>query len=242
MAGLNPAVVDFLQSVNRDFPGRKKASDGTWGDRAHQKRKSDHNTGDAVDITHDPKSGADGNTIAARALRDPRVKYVIWNHQINSKDGRGWRPYKGANPHTQHVHVSFKRGAGCANCKPIAQGDPNPKKTAAKPAKKKKKKRKTGIAAKPMKQPRSKGGAAGGSKKKGGGKKIVQGEPTVVMGGNQLMMAHVQTPHTGGGKIAKGSGTVFIGRMLLAMARIGDPTTDNYKVKTGHDSILNHVG
>lgn len=233
MAGLNPHLTSFLNGVNRDYPGRKKASDGTWGDRAHQARKSDHNTGDAVDITHDPASGADGDTIAARALKDPNVKYVIWNRRIYNTARPGWRKYTGSNPHTQHVHISFKRTG-----KRVAQGDPapsSPKRKKKKPAATKK--RRGTVSGRPMPAPRSAGGS---KKKKQRGKKIVEGNPTVLMGKNQLMMAHVGTPHTGGGKVAKGSPSVFVGRLLRAVARIGDPTTDDLKVVSGLPSV--HIG
>jgi hypothetical protein len=37
------------------------------------------------------------------------VMYVIWNHQIWGayEADAGWRPYDGANPHTDHVHISL---------------------------------------------------------------------------------------------------------------------------------------
>jgi hypothetical protein len=42
------------------------------------------------------------------------VMYVIWNHQIwgayNAQ--QGWRPYDGANPHTDHVHISLSWAGG----------------------------------------------------------------------------------------------------------------------------------
>ncbi|NUP11825.1 MAG: hypothetical protein HOW73_37735 [Polyangiaceae bacterium] len=230
MAALNPYVVSFLKGVNRDYPGRKKASDGTWGDLAHQKRKSDHNTGDAVDITHDPAHGADGDTIAARALADPNVKYVIWNHRIYNKARPGWRPYHGSNPHTKHVHVSFKRGN-----KRVAQGDPRPARVRKKKRRTPKRRPKRTVSGRPIPKRRSAGGKT--SKKKSGGKRIVKGHASVVLGKNQLMIAHVETPHTGGGKIAKGSPDVFVGKRILAVARIGDPTTDKLKVKSGLDSV-----
>jgi hypothetical protein len=39
---------------------------------------------------------------------DKRIKYVIHNHHIASKllNWR-WRKYKGINPHTKHIHISF---------------------------------------------------------------------------------------------------------------------------------------
>jgi hypothetical protein len=37
------------------------------------------------------------------------VMYVIWNHQIWGayQADAGWRPYDGANPHTDHMHISM---------------------------------------------------------------------------------------------------------------------------------------
>lgn len=77
------------------------------GDAAHQSRKSDHNDGNAVDITNDP-SGCSGDIIAEAATRDPRTKYVIWNRRIWTGT---WKPYTGANPHTSHVHISIRADA-----------------------------------------------------------------------------------------------------------------------------------
>jgi hypothetical protein len=37
------------------------------------------------------------------------VMYLIWNHRIwtAGRADSGWRPYRGSNPHTSHVHVSL---------------------------------------------------------------------------------------------------------------------------------------
>jgi len=42
-------------------------------------------------------------------VRRMGIMYVIWDHQIWSayRAGEGWRPYSGANPHTDHVHISL---------------------------------------------------------------------------------------------------------------------------------------
>jgi hypothetical protein len=89
--------------------------DGIMGDAAHQLRVSDHNTGNAFDLTHDPASGADGELVSGLAIQDPRVTYVIWNERIfnRSRAAEGWRPYVGTpdnpkDPHTHHVHVSIR--------------------------------------------------------------------------------------------------------------------------------------
>lgn len=110
MPSPSPAARQAIADANRRWPNRRKASDGIMGDARHQRTPSDHNLGNAVDITHDPRSGCDGNVIAALAIRDPRVTYVIFNRKIynRARAAEGWRPYRGDNPHTQHCHISIR--------------------------------------------------------------------------------------------------------------------------------------
>lgn len=97
------------------WPNRVRISDGICGDEAHQARKSDHNTGDAFDLTHDPFNGLDTYALARMlaeevlAGREERVKYIISNGMIFSKRlGKwAWRKYTGANKHDHHMHVSI---------------------------------------------------------------------------------------------------------------------------------------
>lgn len=113
MASPAPACRQAIKDANARWPSRRKESDGIMGDARHQKSKSDHNLGNAFDITHDPAAGCDGSAIAAAAIKDPRVKYVIWNKRIFNRQ-RGdtkFRPYKGKNPHTKHCHVSVLSGS-----------------------------------------------------------------------------------------------------------------------------------
>ena len=120
--------------VNARFPNRKKASDGTYGDKAHCPNedgtgKSDHcpnivngeyRVVTALDITHDPDNDCDCNKITEgiRESKDKRVKYVIWNKRIFSDKNQGennaweWRAYTGTNPHTKHLHLSVQSDAG----------------------------------------------------------------------------------------------------------------------------------
>jgi hypothetical protein len=107
---LSRAISQLLQQVDKLYPQRSKASDGTWGDSEHQKRESHHNGGDAVDITKDPVHGPDLDRLAAALLKDPRTQYVIWNKRIANPDIQAgtWRPYDGTNPHTRHVHLSVR--------------------------------------------------------------------------------------------------------------------------------------
>lgn len=116
---MNWRVAQSLETLRRQVnamaPGRSVASDGTIGDTAHSARTSDHNPNDdgvvtAMDITHDPMHGLDAGALAEmlRASKDSRIKYVISNSRIFSSKEQPWtwRPYKGANAHTKHVHIS----------------------------------------------------------------------------------------------------------------------------------------
>jgi hypothetical protein len=102
-----------LQDATNRWPSRNRLSDGIMGDAAHKKRKSDHNLGNAYDLTHDPANGVDCHTLSRQVINDPRVTYVIWNHRIynRSRAAEGWRNYTGANPHTKHMHVSIRAAA-----------------------------------------------------------------------------------------------------------------------------------
>jgi len=104
-----PACRKALQDASKRWPSRDRENDGIIGDARHQKRKSDHNLGNAVDITHDPASGCDGALIAAFAIEDARVTYVIFNRRIYNRHraADGWRAYHGENPHTHHCHISI---------------------------------------------------------------------------------------------------------------------------------------
>jgi hypothetical protein len=103
--------------INAAWPNRKRDWDGTVGDEAHQVRASDHNPNArgvvcAMDVTHDPENGCDGEKLSAalRLSRDPRIKYVIWNKRIFNSTvwPWEWRDYHGENPHTHHVHISVR--------------------------------------------------------------------------------------------------------------------------------------
>ena len=106
-----PAAVALLRQATAIAPKRMKASDGLLPSAAHLKTNpnSDHNTGLAVDLTHDPKNGIDCAEIFEKLKEDKRVSYLIFNKKIWSRKyaKSGNRPYSGANPHTKHLHVSI---------------------------------------------------------------------------------------------------------------------------------------
>jgi hypothetical protein len=267
MAGEAPAIQQLRTDVNTSWPKRNKEWDGTWGDERHKKKgkRSDHNSGDAidVDITAPGFTGPQGDALAAYAIRDPRVKYVIWNRRIYNPSMPGWRPYSDwkKHPHDHHVHVSVSEAAR-ADTAPFAwtlQGPPppidlpgetkfednDPQAIEAAAMAKAKAEAAAKKAAEAEAAAKKKADAAAKKARKKvseaditGPRHIYDGESSVLLGTKQRMAAHVESPHTGGGKVAKGSVTVFVGPNQLAFARKGDPTTDNLNVKTGHEAIL----
>ena len=106
-----PAAVAVLRQATAIAPKRMKASDGLLPSAAHLKASptSDHNTGLAVDLTHDPKNGIDCELIFEKLKEDERVAYLIFNKKIWSRQRRkeGNRKYSGSNPHTKHLHISI---------------------------------------------------------------------------------------------------------------------------------------
>lgn len=108
-----PAAKAVLRQATALRPKRGKASDGLLPSMAHQKQSpsSDHNTGYAVDLTHDPAFGISGDDVFFELRKDKRVKYLIFKGQIWSAE-RGARHYDGSNPHNKHVHISIKDGHG----------------------------------------------------------------------------------------------------------------------------------
>jgi len=108
-----PAAIAVLRQATAISPSRKKASDGLLPSAAHRKQSpnSDHNTGLAVDLTHDPKKGIDCVDIFEKLQIDPRVSYLIFEGKIWSKE-KGTREYTGSNPHDKHLHISIKEGCG----------------------------------------------------------------------------------------------------------------------------------
>ncbi len=105
----SPAALAVLRQATALAPLRKKASDGLLPSTAHFKQSpnSDHNTGLAVDLTHDPKNGIDCKEIYKHLKEDDRVSYLIFNGKIWSKR-LGERKYTGNNPHNKHLHISIK--------------------------------------------------------------------------------------------------------------------------------------
>lgn len=79
----------------------------------------DHGLGLAIDVMTTVKGQAVADYAQANAAR-LAITYVIWNRAIwDSRNSRGWEPYKGTSPHTDHVHISFKPTAGAIDSPPV---------------------------------------------------------------------------------------------------------------------------
>ncbi len=108
-----PAAIAVLRQATAIAPFRMKASDGLLPSKAHihQNPNSDHNTGHAVDLTHDKLGGIDCFLLFQKLQADPRVSYLIFQGKIWSKE-KGTREYTGSNKHNKHLHISIKEGCG----------------------------------------------------------------------------------------------------------------------------------
>jgi hypothetical protein len=108
-----PSAIAVLRQATAIWPKRAKASDGLLPSKAHvhQNPNSDHNSGFAVDLTHDPEKGVYCQVIYTQLQKDPRVKYLIFKGRIWSKE-KGERTYTGSNPHNKHLHISIKEDCG----------------------------------------------------------------------------------------------------------------------------------
>ena len=108
-----PAAIAVLRQATALSPNRVKASDGLLPSAAHisQSPNSDHNTGFAVDLTHDSARGIDCHEIYDKLKEDKRVKYLIFKGLI-WMPGKGDKSYTGSNPHNKHLHISIKDNCG----------------------------------------------------------------------------------------------------------------------------------
>lgn len=137
MATPAPCCLQALRDATARWPNRNRAADGIMGDAAHQRRKSDHNDGNAFDLTQDPAHGVDCGQLSRLVINDNRVTYVIWNRQIynRARVADGWRPYTGSNPHTHHMHVSIRAASrNDLSPWPWSAGTANPPSTPSQPA------------------------------------------------------------------------------------------------------------
>lgn len=123
-AWLSKSARQLREQIDDAYPDRDRRSDGWIGDAKHAASKSDHNpdakTGyvvRAIDIDadlsrHKSESVYLADQIRAYAKRSKRIAYVVHNGKIASPIlNWRWRKYKGSNPHTSHIHISFTKAA-----------------------------------------------------------------------------------------------------------------------------------
>lgn len=113
-----PCLLLLRHQVDERWPDRRRASDGIMGDPAHRRRKSDHNAGNAIDITHDPDGGLDSWRLAdelrRQMLRYPtgRLSLLISQGHLSGPGTKwAWVRYSGPNPHRTHLHASIRASA-----------------------------------------------------------------------------------------------------------------------------------
>ena len=116
---LSKSAETLRGQINSAFADRDTRSDGWIGDERHRTTKSDHNPAlpsgvvRAIDIDRDLGGPANNafylaNQLRKLAKKDKRISYIIFNHKIASRVSLWkWRKYRGSNPHTSHVHISF---------------------------------------------------------------------------------------------------------------------------------------
>ena len=108
-----PAAKSVLRQATALRPKRKKASDGLLPSAAHRAASpnSDHDTGYAVDLTHDVENNIDCFELFEKLREDKRVKYLIFHGKIWSAK-HGENRYTGSNAHNKHLHISIKDNYG----------------------------------------------------------------------------------------------------------------------------------
>lgn len=106
-AQTDPRVKPHVRAVAKQVEQSFGISDiGGFATTGHISN-SDHYLGLAIDVMTSLK----GQEVANWAVQNAKqlcITYVIWNRHIwDSRDGKGWVPYHGTSPHTDHVHISF---------------------------------------------------------------------------------------------------------------------------------------
>ena len=124
---LSKAAVQLREQIDDSFPNRSRLSDGWIADARHMRAgKSDHCPDAqgwvrAIDVSRGLFQGSEPDIMGdlvdqlralSKAKTDKRIAYIIYDGQICSSIlNWKWRKYKGANKHTKHCHISFKKTA-----------------------------------------------------------------------------------------------------------------------------------
>lgn len=112
-----PTCIAALHEASSHWPGRSILSDGILPSAEHHFANpgSDHERGNAFDLTHDPAAGLDSYALAewlrarCAAGLEHRPTYVISARRIaRARTGWAWERYTGDSPHLEHMHVSIR--------------------------------------------------------------------------------------------------------------------------------------
>lgn len=106
---VKPHVRAAAKEISQTF-GVTDIGGYSYRDIAGTNTLSDHAKGLALDVMGAVKGQQIANWAVQNAAR-LSITYVIWNRQYWDAKG-GWVPYKGVNPHTDHVHISFSPQPG----------------------------------------------------------------------------------------------------------------------------------
>jgi hypothetical protein len=115
MASPAPCLLLLRRQLDERYPDRPKSSDGIMGDARHLLRKSDHNQGNAIDITAWPGGRLDVDHLAEvfraqmRRTNSGRLSLIIRGRRMCSpRTMWEWQRYTGRNPHVTHLHLSVR--------------------------------------------------------------------------------------------------------------------------------------
>lgn len=123
-----PGMAAFMRIVHRNYGGGSLGVGRACGAGG----QSEHKEGRAWDWAMNAGSAGDRATVQRffnwlfatdaqcnryAVARRIGIMYMIWNHRMfRMYDiGRGWAPYSGASPHTDHVHISLTRAGGAGS-------------------------------------------------------------------------------------------------------------------------------
>lgn len=107
---LTPGAAALRRVIQREFRVRHVGGYACRANTANPGALSVHASGRALDVMVD---GTRGDLIANWLLshaRDLHIQLVIWRHSIWRSGRAHVRPYRGPNPHTDHIHVEILAG------------------------------------------------------------------------------------------------------------------------------------
>lgn len=121
-----PCLCVLLDEVNREHPGRDRASDGWIGDRRHFESGRPENGGSrhnpnargVVNARDFDNSAMNVDRFVAVCMKHPSVRNIIYNRKIRSMSRGSLSKvyaYYGDNPHDKHVHVDIELSAAAEN-------------------------------------------------------------------------------------------------------------------------------